>query len=370
MRYEVQKVYNNNVVLAKHLDNQVILVSKGVGFGKKQGDTIENPQNIEKVFYELNASQVKLQTMDDMSERIDYVVMTFLNLAKDKLGYSIQDKEETMREHMNFAISRLKMGLSIDNPFLDEIMTLYRAEYQAASIARQLIKDKMQIDIGEEEQGFIALHLYAARKQKSLQETMQMTRIYKTCITCIEQVYEMTISPKAVTTKQFFNNIKIMIGVYKHKAVLDMPLQAPIKSTLGQAYQAAMKLTMYLEEELDITFDEAVKAYLAIDIEKLVQLARLQKQYSPPKKVNTSLEPVEADQYIQYLGGHTNIVDVKACTTRLRIQVRDKEQVATDVFEQKGIRAITLSTHPHTIQIVLGAQAEQIAKQIQETLDI
>ncbi|MEG0904827.1 MAG: CAT RNA binding domain-containing protein [Clostridium sp.] len=34
MGYEILKIYNNNVVLAKQENQTVILISKGIGFGK------------------------------------------------------------------------------------------------------------------------------------------------------------------------------------------------------------------------------------------------------------------------------------------------------------------------------------------------
>ncbi|MEG1276716.1 MAG: glucose PTS transporter subunit IIA [Cellulosilyticaceae bacterium] len=37
MGYEILKIYNNNVVLAKQENQTVILISKGIGFGKKMG---------------------------------------------------------------------------------------------------------------------------------------------------------------------------------------------------------------------------------------------------------------------------------------------------------------------------------------------
>lgn len=46
--FTVEKVLNNNVLIALHDDyREVVLIGKGIGFGKKRGDLIEH-ENYEK----------------------------------------------------------------------------------------------------------------------------------------------------------------------------------------------------------------------------------------------------------------------------------------------------------------------------------
>ncbi|RCK10975.1 hypothetical protein DT075_21605 [Bacillus licheniformis] len=48
--FTVEKVLNNNVLIALHDDyREVVLIGKGIGFGKKRGDLIEH-ENYEKMF--------------------------------------------------------------------------------------------------------------------------------------------------------------------------------------------------------------------------------------------------------------------------------------------------------------------------------
>ncbi|MEG2372603.1 MAG: CAT RNA binding domain-containing protein, partial [Hydrogenoanaerobacterium sp.] len=55
MSYKAIKVFNNNVVLAEEEDGkQVVLISKGVGFGIKRGEIITADGDDKKVFYILD----------------------------------------------------------------------------------------------------------------------------------------------------------------------------------------------------------------------------------------------------------------------------------------------------------------------------
>ena len=69
------------------------------------------------------------------------------------------------------------------------------------------------------------------------------------------------------------------------------------------------------------------------------------------------------------LGGKSNIAHVSACTTRLRIEVHNDEQV-----DEKGIRALDIVTiiQPRQKQwhIVLGMLADNLAEEIKRQLNL
>lgn len=273
MKYQVLKVYNNNVVLAQEEDSQVILVSKGIGFGKKAGDSLEDNKSIEKVFHEINpkSKDVDLNEMDKVSINLGYLVKEIMGIAEDKLGKLNENSETTIHEHIEFALERLKMGLKIENPFLDEIITIYNNEYKVAGIARELIEKRVGVDIGDEEQGFIALHLYSARRNKSINETMKLTRIYKQCIHIIEEQCGVEIPLKTVESKQLFSNLRVFMREEKLRNMAKMPIKKYVIKYMPQTYKGAVEIANFLELQNNIKLSEDAIAYLTIDIEKLIQ---------------------------------------------------------------------------------------------------
>ena len=48
--YKIIKVLNNNTVLAAFENDEVIIMYKGIGFGKKVNQEIEIPKNAKKFF--------------------------------------------------------------------------------------------------------------------------------------------------------------------------------------------------------------------------------------------------------------------------------------------------------------------------------
>ena len=274
MEYQIIKVFNNNVVLASQEQNQVILVSKGIGFGKKTGDTIQENTNIEKVFHELpsNSENLDLKEISALSGKIKRLTREIIQIAEENLGSLNEHSEKMLMEHIEFAIERLGMGLTIENPFIDEIVILYNKEYEIAGIARDYIHETIGIDIGEEEQGFIALHLCSARKNKSVNEIMKTTRIYKECLQFVESEYNINIINEGNFKKEFLRMLRFYTEcATKHKNI-DLAIKKDVIKNLRSGYRASIRIAKYLEQERNIELDEGLIVYMAIDIHKFISL--------------------------------------------------------------------------------------------------
>lgn len=71
--------------------------------------------------------------------------------------------------HIKTTINRLKYGMNIRNPMLDEIKTNYPVAFDAAILASNIIKKKMNLHINEDEIGNIALHISVALQRQKIE---------------------------------------------------------------------------------------------------------------------------------------------------------------------------------------------------------
>jgi PTS system N-acetylglucosamine-specific IIC component len=71
--------------------------------------------------------------------------------------------------------------------------------------------------------------------------------------------------------------------------------------------------------------------------------------------------------FAEALGGQANLVTVGACTTRLRLVVRDQGAVDENRLKALGARGIVKPSE-RDLQVVVGAMADQIAREITESL--
>ena len=66
--YQVLKILNNNTILAKEGNNEIIILAKGIGFGKKVNDHFEIPPQAKKYMMQKN-----YQAKDKLKKVIDYI---------------------------------------------------------------------------------------------------------------------------------------------------------------------------------------------------------------------------------------------------------------------------------------------------------
>ncbi|MDO5048828.1 MAG: PTS glucose/sucrose transporter subunit IIB [Actinomycetaceae bacterium] len=70
----------------------------------------------------------------------------------------------------------------------------------------------------------------------------------------------------------------------------------------------------------------------------------------------------KASGIVSGLGGKENIEFLEACITRLRVQVRDTEQVDDDALKDAG--AFGVVKVGQAIQVVVGPEADDLADEI------
>ncbi|TYS69460.1 transcription antiterminator [Sutcliffiella horikoshii] len=116
-----------------------------------------------KMVTELHLDESTIHEMID--NQIGSVVNKILESIDYELNLGIKDDKElyvAMCLHLKPAIHRYHYEINLPNPLLDEIKSNYPAAFQAAVIASLVLKHELEIDINENEIGYLAIHLGAA----------------------------------------------------------------------------------------------------------------------------------------------------------------------------------------------------------------
>jgi PTS system N-acetylglucosamine-specific IIC component len=74
-----------------------------------------------------------------------------------------------------------------------------------------------------------------------------------------------------------------------------------------------------------------------------------------------------AQDFIAALGGSSNLVSVDACTTRLRLQVRDNGGIDEAGLKKLGIRGL-IKPAPGNLQVIIGPEADVLSDQMRALL--
>lgn len=166
----IKRVFNNNVAMVTSDDgSELIVIGRGLCFGRHAGDAIDEA-SIEKTYALQEGTSQDSRTIDRLAHLLESIPTVNLVISEDivqmlrrELNVDINDKILiALADHISLALERERKGVPCENPLLLEIQQFYRKEYALAGRALQIIKEYMGIQMSEEEQGFITLHIVNA----------------------------------------------------------------------------------------------------------------------------------------------------------------------------------------------------------------
>ena len=176
---KIAKILNNNVVVVQDgRGREQVVMGRGLAFQKRVGEELDTTL-IEKVFA-LQSDEL-VRRLGELLSQIPLEVMTtcdlIIGLASQRLGKLQESLYITLTDHCYFAIERQKKALAIKNVLLWDIKRLYPKEFELGQEARAIIAKRLNVELAEDEAGFIALHLVTAQLNSEMPEVMHVTRV-------------------------------------------------------------------------------------------------------------------------------------------------------------------------------------------------
>lgn len=274
MKYQLLKIYNNNAILVRNLKNmqEAFLVGKGIGFGKRAFDVYFIDRTfIEKHFitYDDTLKKEYFNLLEGINDRIFTLVLEVMEVAQIKLGALNPRTPLVLADHISFMFERIKQNHDFINPFADEIRLLYPEEYEVALLAKTQLDKEFNINVSEDEVGFFTLHLYAARKNIVVSESVKGTRVIKELIAIIETQLQIIIRKDLDYSRLMYHLRSCIERAIEGKQVKN-PMLDMIKKDLFQGYEVALKLRTKIESNFDVKIIDDEVAYMAIHIYRLM----------------------------------------------------------------------------------------------------
>lgn len=124
---------------------------------------------------------------DLQHQKIMKLTKEIIYIAERETGIYLEDNERLQRglaSHLKTAIYRIKMGLDVMNPLLEDIKDMYPELFLAARKCAVYIEEKERIAIPEDEIAYLATHIGAAVKE----EKSNTLQIYRAVVVCTNDV--------------------------------------------------------------------------------------------------------------------------------------------------------------------------------------
>ena len=96
----------------------------------------------------------------EITEEVIDLVLDIIKLIKLEMDITITPGNllDEFTYHISFMLNRLKYGIKIKNPVLDEIKEKYMVPYKLAELTKMLIEDRTKKKVSKDELGFLAVY--------------------------------------------------------------------------------------------------------------------------------------------------------------------------------------------------------------------
>ncbi|MEC3609546.1 PRD domain-containing protein [Bacillus glycinifermentans] len=274
---KIKKILNNNALVVKDRDEEKIVLGSGIAFQKKKNDVVDRSK-IEKIFVKKDSTEY-LQfenILKTLPEDHIQIAEDIISHAEKELGIKIHERiHVAFSDHLSFAIERLSKGMVIKNPLLHEVKVLYTKEFQIGRWAKALIKEKLHIDIPEDEVANIALHIHTAKTNAGdMTKTLDLTTMIRDIIRIIENRLNITIKDETISYERLVTHLRFAIQHVEAGETfyeLDSDMMDLIKKRFRQAFLCAREIGEFVKKEYGFEFPEKELCYISMHIQRFYQ---------------------------------------------------------------------------------------------------
>ncbi|MGV3274421.1 glucose PTS transporter transcription antiterminator GlcT [Staphylococcus sp. 11261D007BR] len=277
--YKITKILNNNVIICEPHHAEVVVIGKGLGFNKKAGMTLHNPETIEKVFTLENKVEQDhyKQLVAQTDEHVLRAVIDSVQMILTHVGLNGNESFiVALTDHLIFAIKRLKNNQFIPNPFLSETQFSYPDAYKIAKRVVNRINNVLNISFPEDEVGFITLHISSFLNNHTIKDTQKVPELIQKLIQLIEHDFNIHVSTESIQYQRFIRHIHFLLERLKkdEHTTMDVNFETLLKAQYPICYNVAVKGSKVIQSLFNIALTNAEVAYLTLHIYHLVLVSQ------------------------------------------------------------------------------------------------
>lgn len=272
---QIIKVINNNVISSEdNKGKEIVVMGKGIGFGKKAGEEIEETK-IEKVFSLPDESTSQfMQVVKDMPYEYIRTAELVIAYARETLGYHLSKNiYVTLTDHLGYAIERKRQGIVVANELSWEMKKFYNAEFQVGLKALDIVKQELDVELPEDEAGFIAIHLVNAQMGGQMNQSRNMPAMIKDILNIVRYTFQVELDEKSLSYERFVTHLRFFVQRVisrEDSERNDEEFDQLIADRFPRSYECAQKIKSYMKKKLDYEVSDVEISYLAVHIHRVI----------------------------------------------------------------------------------------------------
>lgn len=274
----IDKIYNNNVAqIIDEKGREVVVMGRGLAFGKKVGDDLE-PDKIERTFVAQDTHLGKEwhQLHGQLTDEEVEVILQIVLLAEETLNEHFElTFYLALADHLHYAIERHRQGLTLTNPLAWEVRKFYPTEFDLGRQALMLVREQLGVTLEEDEAASLALHFANAQRDKGLvSKNQKITQMVMAILDIVRLFYgqEQFNQDNSFNYNRFVTHVqyfaqRVINGLVQGNN--DAFLYEQIRMNYPQAYACTQRIKAYVQTEHHFVMSKDEEVYLTIHIQRV-----------------------------------------------------------------------------------------------------
>ncbi|MEE0427311.1 MAG: PRD domain-containing protein [Turicibacter sp.] len=272
----IEKVLNNNAFISLDENGEeIIVMGKGIAFGKKGNQKVDLTNLNYKIFSckNKNINNKLISIVSDLSQ--EYILLTRKIISTFEKEYNKKLNEiiyVSLTEHIHGAIERYHQGIQVKNPLLMEIKRLFADEYEIGRRALEMIHQDFGVLFEEDEAGYIAYHIVNAELNNDMINIANITKVMQQVLSVIKYHFKVEFNEESSTYYRFITHLKFFAQRVFSNAVYeeeDTELFFILKEKYHESYECVLKIKELIEHEYNYDLSLEEQLYLMIHIERI-----------------------------------------------------------------------------------------------------
>ncbi|MDY4677935.1 MAG: PRD domain-containing protein [Bifidobacterium tsurumiense] len=273
---EVLRVFNNNVILARDGNREVILTGRGLGFQAKPGQHVDDAKVVRKF---IPSDGRDPDHMAELMAGIPPEAIRLVTEAMGKVGLGPQAESSptlvmALADHVVGVLQRMAKGNMVEYPLQVEVDSLYPREYAQAEHLLDALNKQLDVRLPHSEAVAFALHLVnAGFSTGDLSATYTMTGVIQQILTVIERSFNVKLSQHSVSVGRFITHLRYLFVRIHQGKQLDgepEPIVDAIRQSYPDEYACATHMAEIVELRLGASLSAGEVAYLALHVARVV----------------------------------------------------------------------------------------------------
>ncbi|MCY7021454.1 PRD domain-containing protein [Streptococcus sanguinis] len=266
----ISKILNNNVVISEENQEEVILMGRGLAFGRKVGQEIPDELIEKKYVLSENRRQLLMELPAEVMEMSDKII----SFAKVKLQKKLKDSAFlAMADHIHGVLLRLEDDIYLKNFLMWDIKRFFPIEFEVGQYAKQLLSAYVSKELPDDEAAFMALTLVNAELENGDGAARDLTMMMEEIMTIVKYSLEISLDEEDVYLERFMIHLKFfcerVLTDSSNRDLEDNDMFDLLKCKYPLAYETTRKIAEFLKQTRNYQTSEDEQLYLTIHLSRM-----------------------------------------------------------------------------------------------------